>query len=432
MPKSTASEIRTYYILGLFLISFLIFGLGGWAAWASINGAVIAQATVVVESNIKKVQHAEGGIVSEIDVKDGAYVKAGQLLVRLDETETRANLSIVNAQLNELQARQARLEAERDQAQEVQFPQELSDQNSDPDIRKILIGQRNLFQARRETNKGKREQLKQRVSQLEDEIKGLRAQQKSKEKQVKLIGQELSALKILREKDLVPINRVLALEREAARLDGERGEHIAAIARARGQIGETNLRIIQIDQDTQTEVLTELRDAQTKIAELLERRIAAHEKLKRTEIRAPKSGIVHQLNVHTIGGVITASEPIMLIVPKRDKLILEAQVAPQSIDQIKVAQKAVVRFSAFDQRTTPELNGEVAHVSADLTRPTTDAPPYYVVRIKLPQQELKRFGKRKLKPGMPAEVFIQTGARTALSYLLKPLTDQIMRTFRER
>ncbi len=432
MPKSTASEIRTYYILGLFLISLLIFGLGGWAAWASINGAVIAQATVVVESNIKKVQHAEGGIVSEIYVKDGEYVKVGQFLVRLDETETRANLSIVNAQLNELQARQARLEAERDNAKEVQFPKELKEQNSDPEILKILNGQRHLFQARRDTNKGKKEQLKQRIGQLKDEIKGLEAQQKSKEKQVKLIGEELSALKILREKELVPISRVLVLEREAARLDGERGEHIAAIARAKGQIGETNLRIIQIDQDAQTEVLTDLRDAQTKIAELLERRIAAHEKLKRTEIRAPKSGIVHQLNVHTIGGVITASEPIMMIVPKQDKLILEAQVEPQSIDQIKVAQKAVIRFSAFDQRTTPELNGEVAHVSADLTRPTTDTPPYYVVHIKLPKQELKRFGKRKLKPGMPAEVFIQTGARTALSYLLKPLTDQIMRTFRER
>ena len=432
MRPSQSSNTRFYQIFGLCLIILLVFGLGGWAAWASINGAVIAQATVVVDGNIKMVQHAEGGIVSEIHVTDGQEVKSGQLLVRLDETETRANLGIITARLNELKAMQSRLEAERDQKNHIQFPAELNENTGGMKVAKILLGQISLFKARKLTNQAKKDQLRQRVNQLEEQILGLNAQKLSKEEQIKLIWQELTSLRILRKKELIPISRILALEREAAKLKGERGEHISAIARAKGQIGEVKLRSLQIDQDIQTEVLTELRDVQTKIAELLERKLAAKEKLKRTEIRAPKPGVVHQLNVHTIGGVVTASQPIMAIVPKLEKLVLEAKIEPQNIDQVKVNQQAVIRLSAFDQRITPEFNGIVQHVSADLTRQKQEVTPYYVVRVKLSKEEMKKFGSNKLKPGMPAEVFIQTGSRTALSYLLKPLTDQIMRAFRER
>ncbi|MEM7619049.1 MAG: HlyD family type I secretion periplasmic adaptor subunit [Pseudomonadota bacterium] len=435
MTTPTAKALQVYSYTGLCLMVLLVCGIGGWAAWASISGAVIANGSIVVESNSKKVQHVDGGIVSEIHVKDGQQVKAGDLLLRLDETETRANLAIINAQLNELQASHARLQAERDEAQTIDFSERLtSQQKADLEIKKILSGQRKLFRARRLANQGKKDQLSERIGQLQQEITGLKAQQVSKQEQVKLILQELTSLKSLREKELVPVSRVLVLEREAAKLKGERGEHIASISRAQGQIGETRLRIIQIDQDQQTEVLTQLRETQTKIAELTERRIAAETKLKRTEIRAPQSGFVHQLNVHTIGGVISPREPAMLIIPEQDELVIEARVEPQHIDQVKIGQDALLRFSAFAQGTTPELNGEVITVSADLMRPRErdNMPPYYSVRVALAKNELKRLGNRKLIPGMPAEVFIKTGQRTALSYLLKPLSDQMMRSFREQ
>lgn len=431
MSQKTARSIKIYSFLGYFLIFILVVGMGGWAAWASISGAVIAQGTVTVEGASKKVQHAEGGIVSEIHVEDGQYVKAGQLLIRLDETEIKANLSIVETRLNELLAKQARLEAERDKDNRIEFPEFLLGDKREDSV-KHVSGQRKLFRARQNANKGKKEQLELRIVQLEQEIIGLSAQHKSKQKQIQLIGEELKAIRVLREKELVPAHRLLTLEREAARLIGAQGEHVAAIARARGKINETKLNILQVEQDFQTEVLSELRDVQSKIAEYVERKVAADTKLKRTEIRAPKSGYVHQLNVHTIGGVISASEPAMLIVPQQDILEVEALIEPHQINQVKIGQKATLRFSAFDQRTTPEVFGEVANVSADLVRQTADGPAFYKVRIKLTTQELDRIGNKKLKPGMPAEVFIQTEARTALSYLVKPLKDQLTRTFKER
>lgn len=432
MKQDAISSLRTYQLIGTALVVLLVCGLGGWAAWASINGAVIANATVVVESYSKKVQHVEGGIVSEIHVRDGDRVKAGALLLRLDQTEHRAELAIVDARLNELLASEARLKAERDEAETIQFPEELARGASVTGIETILAGQQKLFAARARERQGKKEQLRERIGQFEEEISGLQAQKAALEQQIKLISEELEGVLILRKKELVPTTRWLALQREASKLDGERGSLIAQIARTKGQIGETELSIIQVDQEARTEVLTDLREVQTNLAEYLERRSAARTKLRRTEVFAPQAGIVHQLMVHTIGGVIAAGEPVMLIVPERDSLVLEAQVAPSDIAQVKEGQRAVVRFASFDQRTTPELNGEVINVSADLTRASAETPPYYTARVALTKDELQRLGGKRLKPGMPAEVFIQTGARTALSYLLKPLSDQIARTFRER
>lgn len=432
MSERKRHSLLAYQLLGAALIVLLVGGLGGWAAWASINGAVIASATVVVESSSKKVQHFEGGIVSEIYVKDGDRVKTGSLLLRLDQTETRSQLAIINSRLNELMANNARLKAERDGAETIEFSEELAQRADDREIRSILRGQSRLFAARAKERRGKKEQLQYRIAQLREEIGGLEAQRDSKKRQISLIGDELEGLFVLREKKLVPKTRLLALQREAAKLEGERGSLIAEIARARGKISEIELNIIQVEQEARTEVLTELREVETSLVEYMERRVAARVRLRRTEIVAPQDGIVHQLAVHTIGGVITASEPVMLIVPERDSLVLEAQVAPNDIDQVRPDQTAAVRFATFDQRTTPELNGTVTRVSADLTRESVEAQPYYTVRLSLPKHEIERLGGQTLKPGMPAEVFIQTGARTALSYLLKPLTDQIARTFRER
>ncbi|MEM7425392.1 MAG: HlyD family type I secretion periplasmic adaptor subunit, partial [Pseudomonadota bacterium] len=406
-------------------------GIGGWAALASISGAVVATAQVVVESNTKKVQHLEGGIVSEIMVRNGDRVEAGDIILKLDDTETRANLGIINAQLYELAARLARLEAERDQADGLVFAEFLVASRDDPAVARVMSGQEKLFVSRRKALVSKKDQLNQRVDQLQEEIRGLEAQRISKEEQARLIKLELADLNKLLEKKLVPVSRVLSLEREAARLEGERGQLIAQAARTRGRIGETKLAILQVEQDERTQVLTELREVQARVSELQERRLAAVSRLKRIDVTAPREGYVHDLQVHTVGGVISAGQPIMMIVPEKDSLLVRARVNPEDIDDVKIGQKTVVRFPAFNARITPELNAIVDGVSADLTSENPQEPPYYAVRVRLSEEELAKLGDQQLKPGMPAEAYIQTSARTVLSYLLRPLTDQIMRTFRE-
>jgi HlyD family secretion protein len=436
MPKTTTiRSLRLHQFAGVLLMLLLFAGIGGWAAFASISGAVIAEARIVVETNPKKLQHPEGGVVSEILVADGSRVEAGQLLLRLDETETRANLAIINGMLDELIARQARLEAERDGKNDFRIPDALAAGRLDrATLTAALVGQRGLFVARRAAKQGEQEQLRFKIEQLGEAITGLQAQQASKERQLSLISSELTAVKGLQDKGLVRLNRLLALERELARLEGERGSLIAQIAGKRGEISETHLRIIQIDKNQSSEIVTELRDAQTKIAELTEKRLAAEIRLRRTEIRAPRSGIVYQLNVHTIGGVVTAGEPVMLIAPEQDALIVEAHVRPADIDQVKAGQRTTIRLHAFDTTSTPEIIGEVAVVWPDSIADTKlqTQTQYYVVRIKIAKEELAKLGRRTLVAGMLAEAFIETQPRTALTYLLKPLSDRISHAWRER
>jgi HlyD family secretion protein len=431
---ATVRSLRLYQLLGLLLMLLLFVGIGGWAAFASISGAVIAEARIVVETNPKKLQHPEGGVVSEILVADGARVEAGQLLLRLDETETRANLAIISAMLDELIARQARLEAERDGASGVKVPEKFAGRLDRTGLSAALTGQESLFVARRAAKQGEQEQLRYKIEQLGEEIRGLEAQQTSKERQLGLISSELTTLKGLQDKGLIRLNRILALERELARLEGERGSLIAQIAGKRGEISETRLRVIQIDKNLTSEIVTELRETQTKIAELTEKRLAAEIRLQRTEIRAPRSGIVYQLNVHTIGGVVAAGEQVMLIAPEQDALIVEAHVRPADIDQVKAGQRTTIRMHAFDATLTPEIIGEVAVVSPDSVADTQAQPQthYYVVRIKIDSKELAKLGGRTLLPGMLAEAFIETQTRTVLKYLLKPLSDRIAHTWRER
>jgi HlyD family secretion protein len=430
--KETSISLRRHQIIGLLMIFLLVFGFGGWAAFAEISGAAIGQARVVVESNVKTVQHMEGGIVAEILVENGARVEAGAPLIRLDRTETAANLAIIDAQLDELQAAQARLEAERDRAVEINIPRDITSRLAAPRAQIAWQGQRNLFRARREARQGEQAQLKFKLGQIDEEISGLTAQRDAKEKQLAFIRQELTGLRSLEADGLVTLGRILALEREQARLEGERGELTAAIAGKRGEIGETGLRIIQIEKNLTSEVNTELRDARTRINELLERRLAAETRLKRTEIRAPRPGIVHELNVHTVGGVISPGEAIMQIVPQADGLIFEAGFAPSDIDRIHIGQKARVRLNAFDAALTPELDGEVILISPDAIVDQKTGASQFLVRIRVGKGELAELGGKALMPGMLAEVFIGTGERTALSYLMKPLTDRIAHAFRER
>ena len=296
----------------------------------------------------------------------------------------------------------------------------------------MLSGEQVLFESRRLTREGQKAQLNERVNQLLEQIIGFEAQAKAKSRELELVSSELREIEVLWKKSLTPLSKLMALQREAARIDGDRAQIVAGNAQAKTRIAETRLQIIQLDQDLRTEVTRELREAQAKEAELSERRAAAEDQLKRIDIRAPQAGIVHQMSVHTVGGVIGPGEAIMLIVPTQDTLVIEAKIAPQDVDQVRPGQAVHVRFPAFHQAHTPELMGRVLRVAADLVREPQLNQAYFVTRIGLDEAELKRLGTLKLVSGMPAEVHIATGERTALSYLMKPMSDQIARAFKER
>jgi HlyD family secretion protein len=430
--SATRRSMRRHLVAAIVVVSVLVVGVGGWAATAVISGAVVASGSVVVDSNVKKVQHPTGGIVGELRVRDGDRVHAGDIVVRLDETVTRANLAIVTKGLGEMMARKARLESERDGLDSITFPAQLVAEADDPDRAAAMDSERKLFNLRKTARSGQKAQLRERVAQLGEEITGLAAQQNSKAKEIALIERELAGVRELWKQNLVQLTRLTALEREAARLDGERGQLVAASAQVKGKIAETALQILQIDQDIASDVAKELREVDGKIGELVERKVAAEDQLKRIDIRAPQDGTVFQLAVHTIGGVITAGDPIMLIVPEADNLSVEVKVNPQDIDQLQLNQKAILRFSAFNIRTTPEIEGVVTRISADTSTDQRTGQSYYTVRIAMPADQIERLGEVKLLPGMPVEAFMQTRDRTMLSYLIKPLHDQFLRAFREK
>ena len=430
-PETRAS-LNRHLRFGLILILLVVGGVGGWAATTDISGAVIASGSLVVDSNVKKVQHPTGGIVGEIRVRDGSHVTTGDLLIRRDDTVTRANLAIVTKNLTELIARKARLEAERDGKATISFPQELLDLIDQPDTARVMAGERSLFELRRQSREGQTQQLRQRILQLREEIAGNAAQEQAKSKEIEFIGRELTGARELFDKNLMPITKMTQLEREATRLYGERGQLTAAKAQAGGRIAEIELQIIQIDRDLATEVSKDMRESEAKIGELIERKVAAEDQLKRIEIKAPQSGVVHQTSVHTVGGVISAGDAIMLIVPESDELIVEAKVPPTDIDQVRLGQGAVLRFTNFNQRTTPEINGTVQRISADVSVDNRTGLSFYTVRIALAVSEIARLGTVQLVPGMPVEAFMQTSDRKVMSYLVKPLQDQVQRAFRER
>ena len=425
-------SMRRHLIAAIVVVLVLVIGVGGWAATAVISGAVVASGSIVVDSNIKKVQHLTGGIVGELRVRDGDRVRAGDIVVRLDETVTRANLAIVTKGLDELTARKARLESERDGSDTIIFPAQLLAGAGDPDRAAAMDSERKLFNLRRTARNGQKAQLRERIAQLGEEITGLIAQQNSKAKEIALLERELAGVRELWKQNLVQLTRLTALEREAARLDGERGQLIAAAAQAKGKVAETTLQILQVDQDIASDVAKELREVDGKIGEFIERKVTAEDQLKRTDIRAPQDGTVFQLAVHTVGGVITAGDPIMLIVPDADNLSVEVKVNPQDIDQLQLNQKAILRFTAFNVRTTPEIEGTVTRISADTSTDQRTGQSYYTVRIAMAADQVERLGDVKLLPGMPVEAFVQTGDRTMFSYLMKPLHDQFVRAFREK
>ncbi|WP_022722492.1 HlyD family type I secretion periplasmic adaptor subunit [Rhodopseudomonas sp. B29] len=431
---SALHAIQRYIVCGLILVALVTFGIGGWASTTELSGAVVAQGVIVVDSSVKKVQHPTGGVVSDLRVKEGDRVKAGDILVRLDETQTLANATIISKSFDELQARQARLEAERDGAGQMTFPTALADRakEANSEAARAIAAERSLFELRRLARSGQKAQLKERSSQLQNEIAGYNGQLEAKQKEVSFIYQELEGVRTLWQKNLVPITRLTALERDTARIEGERSQLSGLIAQAKGKISEIELQSIQIDQDLRTEVGKDLIETRAKIAELAERRTAAADLLNRIDIRSPQNGRVHQLSVHTVGGVISPGEQIMLIVPDNDALAVEVKIAPRDIDQLYLGQSAFLRFAALNQRTTPEIEGDVVMVSADLTQDQRTGTSYYTARVSLKPEQVARLGESKLVSGMPVDVFIQTPGRTALAYLIKPLKEQAERALKER
>jgi HlyD family secretion protein len=416
------------------LLIGLVLG-GGWMTLMPLAGAVVVPGNLVVQSNVKTIQHPTGGVVAEIPVHNGMRVAVGDLLLRLDPTQAQASLQVVSKQLDESRARIARLSAERDGLPQPEVPAELAGRLNEGAVKDLLASEDTQFKARASARYSQRDLLQSRVSQLGEEIGGLDAQVASKAKQLELIAGELTGVQDLYDKRLVPITRLTTLQREAARIEGERGQLISAIAETKAKVGEAQLQIVRLDQDFRTEVVKELGEVQGKEGELVQRGVAARDMLDRIELRAPTSGIIHQLAAHTVGGVIKAGDAIMEVVPDSDDLQVEARLQPNDIDQVRVGQKALIRFSAFNQRTTPQIVGLVSFVSADVSHDQQASAPnasYFTVRMTLPEDELRRLAGLQLVSGMPAEVFMQTGSRTMMSYLMKPITEQLQRAFVER
>lgn len=425
-------SIRRHLMVGVTVCVLLTGAVGTWAATAQLSGAVIAHGTLVVASSVKKVQHPTGGVVGELAVREGDRVMTGDVLLRLDATQAKASLQIVLKQIDELLARRAREEAEQTEAETIAFPPEMTARASDPQVARIMADEDKLFMIRLAARDGQKSQLREKITEFRHEIEGIKEQIAAKDEQLGFIEKELTGVNELLEKKLVQFTRVAALERDKAALRGERGQYVANLAGTAGRIAEAELQIIQIDHDLRSEVSRDLSEIRAKLAELAERRTAAEDQLRRIDIRAPQDGTVHQLDVHTVGGVIRPGDTIMEIVPLDDELVVEARISPQDINDIHKGQTAALRFSGLNSRTTSDLDGTVAQVSADTSQEQRTGANYYSVRIAIAKDQFDRLEGVKPVPGMPVEAFVKTRDRTALAYLVQPLSEQVSRAFREK
>lgn len=423
------TELRNLTLKGAAVLVLFAGLVGGWSVSVPITGAVVASGQLVIDHNVRKVQHPTGGVVGEILARDGDSVKAGDVLVRLDETVIRANLTGVSKKIDELEARAARLNAERMGYKEFIFPKSLLERKADVDVAEILSTERALYDARRTSHKLRKQRMEERVQQLHQEVESAKADLKAKRDMAVITEKELKNLRSLDR--LVTAQRLNAVERDSISLGGQQSQLLATIAQSQGKIVETKMQSESLDDELRAETTKDLREAQAELAQQIEKKAAALDQLKRIDIRAPISGRVHQSIVHTVGGVVTAADPMMQIVPTSEALELEARVAPQDIDQIYVGQTSHVRLSAFNRRTTPDIVGEVVRISADVTKEQQTGVVYYGVRVSLPRQSVEAAGLT-LQAGMQAEALIQTAERTPLEYLTKPLLEQMRRAFRER
>lgn len=428
-----APQVRRLMATAAAVVGVFVFGFGIWAALAPLESAAIALGTVEVETSRKTVQHLEGGIIGAILVKEGDEVKTGDVLIRLDDTKARAALQILQSQIRETQVREARLIAERNNASTLTFPAAIQEASiSDPNLAETMAGQLKIFETRRELLQARTAIFRQRIAQTDREIVGLQAKESSTVKRTAIVKEEVQVVRTMVDKGLEKRPRLLALEREQADIEGRYGEVTAQIARARQSIGETQAEILKLTSDIQTEVAQSMRETQAQIFQIAERLQAAKAVLERTEVRATENGIVTDLRVHTTGGVISAGEPLMDIVPKADLLIIRAQIKPDDIDLVRTGLPARVRLLPYKQRRVPPVDGIVSYVSADRLIDKKTEQSFFGAKIKVDEAMLKGLDGVEILPGMPVEVLVKTGKTTAAAYALAPLLDSFNRAFREK
>lgn len=431
-PNPAPLSARGPLLLGAAALVLLLGGLGLWSALTPISGAIVASGLVEVDRNRQVVQHPDGGVVAEILVKDGDMVAAGAPLVRLDGTLLRSELTIVEGQFFEILARRGRLEAERDDQDTIRFPRELTDLAvSRPDMAELVDGQQRLFAARAETPANELDQLARRRDQIGNQIEGIAAQRRALSQQIDLIATELADQQSLLDKGLAQASRVLALQREKARLEGQAGELDASRAETAGRMTEIDIEIVKLGSQRREDAVTQLRDLGYRELELAERRRALSEQIARLEIRAPVAGIVLAMQVTTPRAVIRPADPVLFLIPQDRPLVIAARISPIHIDEVHIGQPVTLRFAAFDSRTTPEIEGHVTTLSADALTEEATGATYYRAEVEIAPGQVAALDDRRLVPGMPVEVFVRTDARTPLAYLVKPLADYFRRAFRE-
>lgn len=430
--EGTQWSVRKPLIIGVLSLITLVGGFGTWAALTNISGAIIAQGQIEVEQNRQVVQHPDGGVVEAILVKEGDVVQAGQVLVRLEATDMQSQLAITQSQLYELMARRGRLEAERDGKEAAEFDLLLRQAaEANPDAADLIAGQERLLQARARSTAAEIDQLHKRRGQISDQIVGIKAQQTSLTRQIELITKELVDQQVLLDKGLAQASRVLALQREEAKLNGTMGDMEAQEAQAGGRITEIEIEILKLGTTRREEAITQLRDQQYRELELREKRHALIQKMKRLEITAPVAGVVYGMQVFALRSVIRPAAPVLYIVPQDRSLIINVKVQPIHIDMVFVGQEVTLRFTALDQRRTPELTGRVVQISADTFIDDTTRRAYYRADIVLNEGEQAKLPEgTTLIPGMPVEAFIRTQDRTPIAYLVKPFMDYFAKAFR--
>jgi HlyD family type I secretion membrane fusion protein len=422
-------RIGSRVIMGTVLGVLLLGVIGGWALTAKLTGAVIAAGTVTVDQNLKFIQHRDGGIIARILVREGDVVAKDQVLFELEDAQARAELSILRAQLLEVEARVARLTADREGRLAITFPAHFT--RDDPATATLMDGETRLHEGNITNRDSQQLQLELAIDQIGDEIAGLEAQRAALVDETALVEDAHQSLVELDGKGLVEATRISASRREQVQLRGQMGELDAAMARSRARIGEIRVRILSISEVARTEAQRELGLTETRASELTDRITAVQDRLARMDIRAPIAGTVNELNIFTEGGVISPAEVLATIVPADARLRIEAKLSPAAIDQVYADQPARVRFSAFNHRTTPELAGRIIQIAPATTRDDVTGEPFYLVYVDIPQSEMDRLGDLDLMPGMPAEIYLSTHEQTAMAYLAKPLVDQFERAFRE-
>ena len=431
-PPDLRDRLRGVTWTGNLLVCGFVIGLGTWSAYAPLESAAIAAGTIESKSSRKTIQHLEGGIIRQILVADGDVVRAGQTMISLEDTKARAETQSLRGQLWEATAREARLRAEQHGEGQVSFPAELEmAQKASPPVAAVLAGQQGIFETRRQVFQSQAAVNREKRSQVEKEIEGLRAQESAASRRIEIVREEAATVATLVSKGLERRPRLLNLERELADIEGRRGEIVAQISRAGQVINESEAVLLKLEHDRQNEIAQSLREVQNQIFQIRERLQAADDQLSRTAVKAPEDGVVTELRIHTPGGVIGAGAPLMDLVPRQDRLIVIARVRPEDIDVVRPGLSADVNLLPYNQRRVPPLHGTVMHVSADRLVDKRTDQPYYAAKIRVQDPASVGIEGVQIIPGMPAQVFIKTGRGTVALYALRPLLDSFHGAFRE-